>query len=82
MIPGGPGWSRVWIGVGVPDRTEDPIVPAEETSARLRSMNKPNLTVRVIEGANHSMTPPNSQQPVDEYWNTMREWLRQLWKGS
>jgi dienelactone hydrolase len=55
---------------------EDPIVPAGETAARLRRLHKANLTVHVIAGANHSMTPPNSQQPVSEYWDTMSKWLR------
>jgi pimeloyl-ACP methyl ester carboxylesterase len=55
---------------------EDPIVPAKETAARLRRLHKANLTVRVIEGANHSMTRSNTQQPVGEYWVTMNEWLR------
>jgi pimeloyl-ACP methyl ester carboxylesterase len=57
---------------------DDPIVPAGKTAARLGLLNKANLTVRVIAGAGHSMTPPNSQQPVGEYWDAMSEWLRQL----
>ena len=57
---------------------EDPIVPPRETAARLSSLHKPNLTVRVIAGANHSMSPPNSQQPVAEYWDIMIQWLRGL----
>ena len=58
---------------------EDPIVPARETAALLASVTKANLTVRVLEGANHDMSPENSTQPVAEYWNTMRSWLRTLW---
>lgn len=55
---------------------DDPIVPARETAARLRSSGNARLTVRVLAGANHSMTPAaGSLQPVPAYWETMRAWL-------
>jgi fermentation-respiration switch protein FrsA (DUF1100 family) len=59
---------------------DDPIVPAGETVARLSRLRKSNLTVKVLAGASHSMTPPNSSQPVPEYWSSMLDWLRPIIK--
>jgi pimeloyl-ACP methyl ester carboxylesterase len=61
---------------------DDPIVPAQETARRLETLQKPTLTVCIIAGANHSMSPANSNQPVPEYWNIMNHWLRHLQDGS
>lgn len=58
---------------------DDPLVPARETAALLSDLGKPTLTVHVIAGANHNMSPANSNQPVTEYRQTMLEWLRSLW---
>jgi alpha-beta hydrolase superfamily lysophospholipase len=60
----------------------DAIVPPQETAQRLRSLQKPNLTVCIITGANHSMSPDNSSQPVAEYWNIMDRWLDGVWNAS
>jgi dienelactone hydrolase len=58
---------------------EDPIVPAPETAALLAGIARPDLTVRVLAGANHNMSPEDSTQPVAAYWTAMRDWLRTLW---
>jgi fermentation-respiration switch protein FrsA (DUF1100 family) len=58
---------------------DDPLVPARETAALLSGLNKPNLTVHVIAGANHNMSPANRNQPVAEYWQAMFQWLQSLW---
>ena len=60
----------------------DAIVPPQETAQRLRSLQKPNLTVCIIADANHSMSPDNSSQPVAEYWNIMDRWLDGVWNAA
>ena len=60
----------------------DAIVPPQEIAQRLRSLQKRNLTVCIIAGANHSMSPENSHQPVAEYWGIMDRWLDGVWSAS